>query len=174
MILDTRNEIADAQSIVLPVGTHRIGNQIDLGAVPRGVPLVMSITVDTAIIAAGAGTLQFFIATDAQAAIAVDGSASVHHSSGLFTTAATESLPLRAGNRLFGADLGNLDAAPSSVNPDWGTNGLINGDAGERYLGVYAVIGGSAITAGKVNIFLSPQSSNVGLPGRRNGSPLPT
>jgi hypothetical protein len=144
MIMDERNEFADAVSVIGAAGTALIGDVIDLGSGQRdigeGQPVYFVITCDTEIITAGtAGTIQFQLVSDAQAAIATDGSATVHVSSREFVTddAAANSSELNAGNATF------VVALPSE------------GPAYERYLGVLAIVGTTATTAGKINAFLT-------------------
>jgi hypothetical protein len=91
MIMDERLEFADAASVAAAAGTALIGDVIDLGSVHRdigaGQPLYLVITTDTEIITAGAaGTIKFQLVSDAQAAIATDGSATVHIDTGTFVT----------------------------------------------------------------------------------------
>jgi hypothetical protein len=76
MILDEKLEFADATSVAASAGTALIGDVIDLGSTSyypaNGEPLYLVIQTDTEIITAGsAGTIQFFLASDAQAAIAI-------------------------------------------------------------------------------------------------------
>lgn len=149
MILDERNEFADAASVAAAAGTALIGDVIDLQA--TGIDLGDSagglwfvISVATEIITGGtAGTIKFQLASDAQAAIATDGSATVHIDSGTFVTddAAANDTLMNAGQfpvvqRLPGA-----------------------GRSYERYLGVLCTIATTTVTAGAINAFLTP---NVG------------
>lgn len=142
MILDERNEFADAVSVAGSAGTALIGDVIDLGAtssdIGNGQPLYLVIQTDTEIITGGsAGTIQFTLASDAAAAIATDGSASVHYTSASLVTddAAANSAALNAGGVIAAVALPN------------GTY--------ERYLGILATIGTTTVTAGKINAFLT-------------------
>jgi hypothetical protein len=142
MILDERNEFADAVSVAGSAGTALIGDVIDLGAtssdIGNGQPLYLVIQTDTEIITGGsAGTIQFQLASDAAAAIATDGSASVHYTSASLVTddAAANSAALNAGGVIAAVALPN------------GTY--------ERYLGILATIGTTTVTAGKINAFLT-------------------
>lgn len=144
MILDERTEFADAVSVAAVAGTALIGDQIDLGAAGRdvgnGEPIYLVITTDTEIITGGvAGTIQFQLVSDAAAAIAVDGSASVHWASKLFVTddAASNDAQLNAGGVIA------CVALPAE------------GVVYERYLGILAVIATTTVTAGKINAFLT-------------------
>ena len=144
MIFDSRNEFADAVSVVAAAGTALIGNVIDLGSGHRdmgqGKTLYLVITSDTEIITAGvAGTIKFQLVTDAQAAIAVDGTATVHFDTGTFVTgsAAANDPKLNAGSVIICAAL------------------PMEGKIYERFLGVLAVTATTATTAGKINAFLT-------------------
>lgn len=144
MILDERLEFADAVSVAAAAGTALIGDVIDTGSVGRdlgmGDLLWLVITVDTEIITGGtAGTVKFQLVSDAQAAIATDGSATVHLDTGTFVTddAAANSTQLNAGEILFAGRL------------------PVEGNVYERYLGILAVTGTTTTTAGKINAFLT-------------------
>jgi hypothetical protein len=144
MIMDEYNEFADAVSVAAAAGTALIGDVIDLGAVHRdignGKPVYLVITTDTEIITAGAaGTLAFALASDAQAAIATDGSATIHWQSRNFVTddAAANSPELNAGGVIA------CIALP------------LEGAVYERYLGILAITATTTTTAGKINAFLT-------------------
>lgn len=143
MILDERNEFADATSVAGAAGTALIGDAIDLGGSNRdignGQPLYLVIQAETEIITGGtAGTIEFQLASDAQAAIATDGSATKHVSTGSIVTddAAANDSRLNAGNYIY-------------------VGVLPQGALYERYLGILAVIGTTTVTAGKINAFLT-------------------
>lgn len=142
MILDERNEFADATSVAAAAGTALIGDVIDLGGTSQdiglGEPLYLVIQTDTEVITGGsAGTIQFFLASDAQAAIATDGSATIHLSSKSLTTddAAANSSELNAGGLILAR--------------------ILPPDTYERYLGILCTIGTTTVTAGKINAFLT-------------------
>lgn len=144
MIMDDRLEFADALSVAAVAGTALIGDVVDTGAIARdigsGKDLWFVITVDTEIITGGgAGTIQFQLVSDAQAAIATDGSASVHYSSKAFVTgnAASNDSQLNAGEVTVAV------AVP------------MQGVVYERFLGVLAIIATTTVTAGKINAFLT-------------------
>jgi hypothetical protein len=146
MILDERNEFADAVSVAGTAGTALIGDVIDLGSVSRdignGQQLYLVIQTDTEIITGGsAGTIKFQLASDAAAAIATDGSASVHFDTGTLVTddAAANDDRLNAGGII------------AAVALPMGTY--------ERYLGVLATIATTTVTAGKINAFLTTDVS---------------
>jgi len=134
MILDERTEFADAAALsTAATGLALVGDVIDLGT--DGINEVDGITfyvnVDTAVTSAGSATVEFQLVSDAQAAIATDGSASVH-----FKSAAIPKASLVAGF--------------TAVNVH-----LPKGQY-ERYLGILQNVGTAALTAGKVNAGLTP------------------
>lgn len=142
-IMDARNEFCDATSCAAAAGTSLLGNVLDLGAAARdignGEPLYLCITVDTEIITAGnAGVIQFFLASDAQAAIATDGSATIHLTSPAIVTddAAANGALASAGSTVL------MAALPM-------------GAVYERYLGILSTVTTTEVTAGKINAFLT-------------------
>lgn len=146
MVLDEYNEFADAVSVAAAAGTALIGDVIDIGTaspqrdVGNGEPLYLVISVDTEIITAGAaGTIQFQLVSDAQAAIATDGSATVHFASRLFVTGSA------AAND---PDL-NVGRFPVIVALPW------EGRVYERYLGILAVTATTTTTAGAISAYLT-------------------
>lgn len=142
MIMDERLEFADAVSVAAAAGTALIGDVIDtkLGDIGSGKPLWLIITTDTEIITGGnAGTVKFQLASDAQEAIATDGTATVHIDTGTFVTddAAANDAQLNVGGIIA------CIALP------------VQGKVYERYLGVLAVTATTTTTAGKINAFLT-------------------
>jgi hypothetical protein len=144
MIMDDYLEFADAVSVAAAAGTALIGDVIDLSSVQRdiglGEPTYLVITTDTEIITGGAaGTVKFQLVSDAQAAIAVDGSATVHWDSGTMVTddAAANDDRLNVGGIIA------CIALPAE------------GPAYERYLGLLCVTATTTTTAGKINAFLT-------------------
>lgn len=138
MILDERTEFADALALNTgAAGTYLLGDQIDLtradnvGAIDD---LHLVITVDTAITAGSAGTVAFSLASDDSASIATNGTATVHFTTQAFVTGATA---IAAGTVLAVIE-------------------LPKGFTYERYLGLLQTTGTAAITAGKINAFLTP------------------
>jgi hypothetical protein len=135
MILDERLEFCDATTLNTGAAdTYLIGDVIDLGVsrdIGNGEPLYLCIQVDTAVDSAGDGvTLEFALASDAQAAIADDGTATVHFSTGVIAQAT-----MVAGAKLA------MVALPLGTY--------------ERYLGILQTTAVEAVTAGKVNAFLT-------------------
>lgn len=145
MILDETLEFCDATSVAYTAQTVLIGDVVDLGADVKdfgmGSPqLWLVMNVDTEIITGGtAGTIAFQLASDAQAAIAIDGSATVHLTTPTFVTddAAANSAALNAGGTLMAVALPH------------GTY--------ERYLGILCTVGTTTTTAGAVNAFITAE-----------------
>ena len=141
MILDERNEFAVANTggVAGAQATRElIGDVIDLGAagldIGTGEPLYLVVQVTTGFdSAAGDTDAAFELASDSVAAIAVDGTASIHASTALLG----EEI-LVAGYRFV------LQVPPEGSTPY------------ERYLGVLIRrAGGEAITVGAVSAFLT-------------------
>lgn len=149
MILDERTEFADAASVAAAAGTALIGDVIDLGANPGDLgaglgELYLVITTDTSIITGGsAGTISFALASDAQAAIATDGSATTHFSTGSIVTDGDD------------ANAAVLDAGGVICAVKLPMQGAVY----ERYLGILCTIGTTTVTAGKINAFLTKDVS---------------
>lgn len=134
MILDDRNEFADALAVNTgAAGSYLLGDVIDLGDpnrdIGQGTKLYLVGQVDTTFTSGGSATFAFSLASDAQPAIAVDGSQTEH-----FRTRAIPVAQLTAGTVICAI-------------------GLPIGDY-ERYLGVIQTTAVAAATAGKVNFFL--------------------
>ena len=143
-IMDETLEFADAESVAAAAGTALIGDVVDLGVardVAKGAPLYLVIQATTEIITAGtAGEIEFQLVSDAQAAISTDGSASVHFSTGQFTTddAAANSAQLNAGG---------IPIAVVAIP--------MEGRVYERFLGILVVTTTTTTTAGAINAFLT-------------------
>lgn len=144
MIMDELLEFADATSVAAVASTALIGDVIplsvarDIGVGSKQVYLV--ITTDTEIITAGsAGTIKFQLVSDAQAAIATNGTATVHFDTGTFVTddAAVNSAQLNAGGVIA------CVALP------------MEGQVYEAFLGILAIVATTEVTAGKINAFLT-------------------
>ena len=137
MILDTLVEFADATALSTSgTGLALVGNVIDSSVVRdlgNGEPIYLVIQVDTTVTSAGSATVEFDLASDAQAAIATDGSASVH-----FKTSAIAKASLTAGTQVCVVALPFEGSVPY-----------------ERYLGILQNVGTAALTAGKINAFLT-------------------
>jgi hypothetical protein len=151
MVRDELTTLAGTLGVALALntggaGTYLLGNQIDLGAVPSpnvggaasardigdGEPLFLVLSVDTTATSGGAATATFTLASDAQAAIATDGSATVH-----FVTAAIPVATLVAGYVIARIRI-------PAATPNY-----------ERYLGLLQTTATAAFTAGKIHAFLT-------------------
>lgn len=149
MILDERNEFADATALgTSGTGRQLVGDVIDLGSdgkdIGNGEPLYLVIQVDTAVTSDGSATVAFELASDAQAAIATNGTATVHYTSATIAKAALTA--------------GVIVAAVALPNGTY-----------ERYLGILANVGTAALTAGKINAFLTKDVAKwVALPDAIN------
>lgn len=133
MLLDARNEFADAVALNTgAAGTYLIGSQIDTGGdgLNDVEEMYLVIQVDTTATSGGSATGQFHLVSDAQAAIATDGSATYH-----FSTKAIPVATLAAGYTVCQIEL------PKGTY--------------ERYIGILQTTGTAAFTAGKVNAFLT-------------------
>ena len=137
MILDELNEFADALAINTGgAGSYLLGDVIDLQTqqirdIGNGQPVYWVTSVDTAL-ASATGTFNLSLVSDAQAAIATDGSATVHATiGGPFLQAA-----LAAGTMW-------VRVVPLEL-PKY-----------ERYLGILQTTATAAFTAGKINSFLT-------------------
>src|SRR6185295_12851847 len=86
-----------------------------------------------------AGTIAFQLVSDAQAAIATDGSATVHIDTGTFVTddAAANDAQMNAGGIIF------MGALPTE------------GHVYEEFLGILCITATTTTTAGKINAFLT-------------------
>lgn len=144
MILDKRTEMAKAISVAAAAGTAVLGDVIDLtnvNAYDIGLSetLWMVLRVDTAIITGGAaGTIQFFVVSDALATLGggtVAGS-TLHATSPSIVTGASASGLAAAGSIIMAIEL------PAGANY-------------ERYLGVLYTVGTTTTTAGKVDAFIT-------------------
>lgn len=140
MILSEVDEFADALALNTgAAGTYLIGDVVNLGAGAKPNynidDIYLVISIDTAVTSDGAATVQFQLASDAQAAIATDGSATLH-----WQSAAIAKATLVAGYVVGVTELPMLPVY-------------------ERYLGILQVTGTAALTAGKVNAFLTPDPS---------------
>lgn len=135
MWLDERGEFCDAISLNTGgAGSYLLGDVVDL-TVARDIgngeaDLWLIIQVDTTATSGGSATGAFTLASDAQAAIATDGSATVHFASGAIPVAT-----LVAGYQVVAVPLPR------------GTY--------ERYLGILQTTAVAAFTAGKINAFLT-------------------
>lgn len=136
MILDKLLTFATALAINTGgAGTYLLGDVIDLQAqqirdIGNGQPLFWVTTIDTSL-ASATGSVNFQLVSDAQAAIATDGSATVHAQTGAKLAAAVV-----AGNKF-------VIPVPLEL-PTY-----------ERYLGILQITAIAAFTAGKIQSSLT-------------------
>lgn len=155
MILDERMEFCDATAVTTGTSLTLIGDVIDLGQTTNYIgderTLFLVIEVATQITTSGsAGTIQFFLASDAQAAIATDGSATVHLSSiALLTDDAATINASSAANALA-----NRSGTTYPTRPPVLVARLPQG-AYERYLGILNDSETTAPNAGAINAFIT-------------------
>jgi len=136
MVLDERLEFLDATAVNTGAPANfLIGDVIDLGAAHRdigaGEQLYLVVTVDTSV-ASATGTMAIVLASDSVAAIAVDGTATEH-----FRSKATLAAGMTAGTVLVAIAL------------------PMEGQVYERFLGILQVTAIAALTAGKLNAFIT-------------------
>lgn len=137
MIMDERTEFADATALNTGgAGSYLVGDVYDTGGdgwnIADGLYLV--IIVATTATSGGSATGQFHLCSDAQAAIAVDGSATYH-----FSTDAIPVATLAAGYRVCAVRLPHGEY--------------------ERYVGIVQTTATAAFTAGAIDAFLTPDVS---------------
>lgn len=140
MLMDERNEFCDATALNTGgAASYLVGDVIDLDPATvapnttvdlQGSDLYCVIQVDTTATSGGSATGAFHLCSDAQAAIAVDGSATYH-----FSTAAIPVATLVAGYMIAAFKL------PKGSY--------------ERYLGILQTTVAAAFTAGKINAYLT-------------------
>lgn len=140
MLMDERNEFCDATALNTGgAASYLVGDVIDLDPATvapnttvdlQGSDLYCVIQVDTTATSGGSATGAFHLCSDAQAAIAVDGSATYH-----FSTAAIPVATLVAGYMIAAFKL------PKGSY--------------ERYLGILQTTAVAAFTAGKINAYLT-------------------
>lgn len=134
MILDERTEFCDATALNTGgAASYLLGDVYDTGndGLNDVECLYLVIQVSTTATSGGSATAQFHLCSDAQAAIAVNGSATYHWSSPAIPVAS-----LVAGTYI------------ARVQLPKGTY--------ERYLGILQTTGTAAFTAGAINAFLTP------------------
>lgn len=136
MLIDSALQFARKTALgTSGTGYQLVGDVLDLNKARdvgnAGKPLFLVVTVDTTLTSGGSATVQFILASDGQAAIAVDGTATEH-----FRTDAFDYSILTQGEKYV------LPLPPEPPNY-------------ERYLGLIVNVGTAALTAGKVNAFLT-------------------
>jgi hypothetical protein len=136
MFMDSNLEFADAESVGTPNNTTvNVGDIIDTSVirdVGAGQPLYLVITIDTAVTSGGSAKVAFLMVSDSSTTIATDATATKHIETDDIAVAS-----LIAGYTMV--------VPLSSVNPAY-----------ERYLAFQVKeTAGQALTAGKVNAFLT-------------------
>jgi hypothetical protein len=159
MILDELLEFCDATSVAAAAGTALVGDVIDLGANVKdfgaGAPVWLVINTDTEIITGGtAGTIQFFLCSDALATLGagVVASCTTHVASAIYVT----------DDSAANSDQLNAGGYPLVVALPHGTY--------ERYLGILVTTGTTTTTAGKINAYLTTQEPPVSVTLYAQGS----
>lgn len=141
MIMDERLELCDATSLNTgAAGTYLLGDQVDLGAtspgdIGEGEQLFLVISVDTTVTSGGSATVAFTLASDDTASIATNGTATPH----LVT-------PTYAVATLVAGFMRSFPLPPRV--------------SAERYLGLLQTTAVAALTAGKINAFLTKNPPN--------------
>jgi len=140
MIIDSLLEFCDAEALTAGTGRQLVGDVIDLGATPQdlgdGETLYLVLQPAT-VISGSSSTISFELASDAAAAIATNGTATVH----VLTPAIAEATLVAGYTRVF--------ALPSGQNNEY-----------ERYLGIIANVGVATVT-GAINAFLTKDVSRI-------------
>lgn len=140
MILDERTEFCDATALNTGgAASYLLGDVMDLEVardIGHGDSIWWVVQIDTAVTSGGAGTYAFKLCSDAQAAIAVDGTQTIHVATALIAKATLVAGYVAAAVRV-----------PSE------------GAVYERYLGVVQETAVAAATAGKINSFLTKDFS---------------
>lgn len=143
MILDKRGEFCDGVALNTgAAGVYLLGNQIDLGVardIGNGESVYFVVQAVTGIeVGASTGTVKFSLVSDDSAAIATNGTATVHVESPAFVTSTTtDTTTLKAGTILFAVEL------------------PLEGNTYERFLGVLQTTGTTAISAGAIDAYLT-------------------
>jgi ABC-type nitrate/sulfonate/bicarbonate transport system substrate-binding protein len=132
--IDKQLEFSDAQAETT-AAAHISTNVIDMttvGSFADGQPIYFVCTVNTTFTSGGSATLEVQLLSDATSTVAVDGSATSH-----WTSASWAVADLTAGTVLACVPL------------------PMEGTTYEEYLGVMYTIGTAAMTAGKVDAYLT-------------------
>jgi hypothetical protein len=148
VMMDKLLEFGDAAAAAATAGTALVlPNQIDTSlTVPdlgNGEPIWFVCSVSTAIVAAGAGTLEVQLVSDSTDTIATDTSVTYHLRSPSITTA-NNSTSNPAGKVLYAAPLPLTAATGSAL-----------GLGGERFLGARLLAASQNISSGAVDCYLT-------------------
>lgn len=136
MWMDERTLFAEAEALGGSTGRRLVGDVIDLGSlrdIGSSENIWLVILVTTAAVSGGTTNVTFELASDAQAAIAVDGSASVHWTS--------EAIP--KASLTVGYTVAKVMVPLEGETPY------------ERYLGIIANVDTTAVSAGAITAFLT-------------------
>lgn len=141
MIQDRLVTFCDATSCAGAAGTALLGSQVDLGSIGvdlgAGERIFLVVQTTTEVITGGvAGTIVFQLVSDDTAAIATNGTATVHLTSATLVTddSAANSAALNVGGYIMRV------ALPI--------------DTYERFVGIIATIGTTTVTAGAIDAYL--------------------
>lgn len=142
MIIDSRLEFADALALTAGPGTQVVANTVTTGSIVRdlgnGEPVYFCVTVDTSIIGTtdATGTITYQLVTDSNTNLTT--APVVLASSSVLVTDTTAT----AANKSIAGSIPFLIALPQGANY-------------KEFLGIKIVTATRAITAGKVNAFLT-------------------
>lgn len=135
MIFDRLAEFCDGTTVPVATGTKALGTNLDLGAavkdIGQGQVVYLVVTVDTAFTSGGSATVQFQLVSDGQDPPAADGTETIHIETQDFTVATL----VQGYTIVHPLPMGDLDY--------------------ERYIGIQAIVATAALTAGKINAFLT-------------------
>lgn len=135
MIQDSRSSFGYPTPLNIAMGTSRLGDVIDLAHSGFDASdLYVVISVRTAAASSGAALTTFSIVSDSTSTLAVDGSATCHLATG----------PIPVGQLTAGARIAAFKLPEGRY---------------ERYLGVLQTTTGAPLSAGVVDMFLTPDPS---------------
>jgi len=138
MRMDKLSEFADAVTLTTTTGTNNHGSAIDSSVardLGNGQPVYLNIHIATTVTSAGAATVAFQLVSDGTSSISTT-TQTIHA-----TTAAIGKASLVAGYR--------MTLMLPLEDPDY-----------ERYIGVQAIVGTAALTAGAADAYLSFDPGN--------------
>lgn len=154
VMMDKLLEFGDAAAAAATAGTALVlPNQVDLGSIGldfgNGEPIFFVCTVSTAIVAAGAGTLEVQLVSDDSASIATGilGTSVTYHVRSPLITTANDSTSNPAGKILY-----------VGIVPALAASGTAKGNA-ERFLGARLVAAGNNISSGNVDCYLTKDAA---------------
>ena len=144
MIIDSSLQMCNATAVANAAGTFLLGSQIDttVAGTLEVENLHLVIVATTAIVAAGAGTIQFKLASDTTAAVSTTTSLDEVITPAFVT--ANNSTAIPAGTLLYS---GKLPHDIGTLTPS------------RRFLGILEVVGTSTISSGNISAFLTADVS---------------